>query len=288
TNPPPPPAVIDLTNEPESPIDVQQLPLLPLHGDGPTVARSRSGRNPRRTNSLRTSPPTLARSDGTLSRTREMPDIIDLTGDSPEIERTSRAHAPPRRPPQLPLARLERSFPDALVGMTFRQTANGLMLPLPALRSSITSLVSAFAPRRHTPPIPAAQRPSPKPPMEPEPPTRAGFTRATFAEPEEGNDEVVVCPCCNEELAYDPTETTVAPSSSAGKGKRKRPPEHHFWALKNCGHVYCAECFENRKPTKALPNGAGFPMKSATDIRCAVDDCETKVIPKGEWVGIYL
>jgi hypothetical protein len=29
-------------------------------------------------------------------------------------------------------------------------------------------------------------------------------------------------------------------------------------------------------------------MKSATDIRCAVDDCETKVIPKGEWVGIYL
>jgi hypothetical protein len=59
--------------------------------------------------------------------------------------------------------------------------------------------------------------------------------------------------------------------------------------------VYCADCFENRKPTKTAPIGVGFPgpggvlpSSSAIDVRCAVDDCETKVAQKSEWVGIFL
>lgn len=40
-------------------------------------------------------------------------------------------------------------------------------------------------------------------------------------------------------------------------------------------------------PTKARPNGSGFSMRSAKDIRCVVDDCESKVFNKGAWVGLY-
>lgn len=57
--------------------------------------------------------------------------------------------------------------------------------------------------------------------------------------------------------------------------------------------VYCAECFENRRPTRSAPDGVGFPFLNketaiANEIRCAVEGCETKVASKTEWVGIYL
>lgn len=59
--------------------------------------------------------------------------------------------------------------------------------------------------------------------------------------------------------------------------------------------VYCAECFENRRPTKAAPGGVGFrapagklPNQVPHDLRCAVEDCESKVANKTEWVGIFL
>lgn len=59
--------------------------------------------------------------------------------------------------------------------------------------------------------------------------------------------------------------------------------------------VYCAECFENRRPTKACPNGAGFrppagklPINAPTEMLCVVEDCTTKVAAKTEWIGIFL
>lgn len=60
------------------------------------------------------------------------------------------------------------------------------------------------------------------------------------------------------------------------------------------GQVYCAECFENRRPTKSSPEGVGFHIPagskagSPNDIRCAVEGCDTKVAAKNEWVGIFL
>ena len=74
------------------------------------------------------------------------------------------------------------------------------------------------------------REPSPKPPMEPVSPARPGFTRDTCAEDDE---KVVVCPACNEELAYAPGEGVV----TTNNGKKRRKGEHHFWALKKCGHV---------------------------------------------------
>jgi hypothetical protein len=75
------------------------------------------------------------------------------------------------------------------------------------------------------------RQPSPKPAHEPPPDASPGFTRET------GSDVVFICPACNEELAYDPLGPgDNAHPSKPTKGKRSKS-EHHFWALKACGHV---------------------------------------------------
>ncbi|EEU39462.1 uncharacterized protein NECHADRAFT_42977 [Fusarium vanettenii 77-13-4] len=282
-----PAPVIDLTAEPDSPVQTRG-----------SLPQNRSGRNPRRTNSQRISPPQLSRSDGTFfGRTAS---IIDLTVDSPEGERPSnppggRNMRPRPRPDELIELELISSMPreqsgrrppaSFAIGLT--RTIAGLlsrdiMFPPPQLDVSR----NAFAPRE----------PSPKPAMEPIPPAREGFTRDTCTDPEKESESVVICPACSEELAYDPSGTMTQSSVGGNKGKRKRAPgEHHFWALKKCGHVYCADCFENRKPTKSNRDGVGFrapegkhPYTAANDLRCAVEGCETKVSSKTEWVGIFL
>ncbi|KAM0362015.1 hypothetical protein ACHAO7_011409 [Fusarium culmorum] len=128
------------------------------------------------------------------------------------------------------------------------------------------------------------------------PPTREGFTRNTCLDPEKESESVVICPSCNEELAYDPSRTVTQGSVGTAKGKRKRGPgEHHFWALKKCGHVYCVDCYENRNPTEPNRDRVGFrspdasmPCYIGNDLICAVDNCSTKVSARTEWVGIFL
>ncbi|KAF4983353.1 hypothetical protein FZEAL_1205 [Fusarium zealandicum] len=276
---------IDLTEEPDSPVQARRP--MPQNQSG-------SGRNPRRTNSQRISPPQLARSDGTfIGRTAS---VIDLTVDSPEDER-------PPNPPGPRHAR-PRPRPDELIELEFvgsmqRRAVGGFALGLTRRLAGILNADiinfnqphldvsrNAFAPRE----------PSPKPPMEHIIPARPGFTRGTCGEPEKESESVVICPACSEELAYDPTGTVSQSAVGGGKGKRKRAAgEHHFWALKKCGHVYCADCFENRKPTKTNRDGVGFraldgkhPYTAASDLRCAVEDCDSKVSAKTEWVGIFL
>jgi len=72
-----------------------------------------------------------------------------------------------------------------------------------------------------------------KPPHEPPKPARPGFTRDT------GEDVVAICPSCNQELAYDPEGESSVPATPAKKTSRSRKAqaEHHFWAVKACGHV---------------------------------------------------
>ena len=81
---------------------------------------------------------------------------------------------------------------------------------------------------------------SPEPSLESVPLTRYGFTRDTTSTEE----RIVVCPACNDELAYEPVEASPFPSgTSRNSRKRKRAlSDHHFWALKKCGHV-CAYGF---------------------------------------------
>lgn len=66
------------------------------------------------------------------------------------------------------------------------------------------------------------------------PPARPGFTRAT------GEDLAIVCPSCEEELAYDQDEEDQkagqAPTPKKARTRKDRE-EHFFWAVKECGHV---------------------------------------------------
>ncbi|KAI0392604.1 hypothetical protein F5Y17DRAFT_435955 [Xylariaceae sp. FL0594] len=126
-----------------------------------------------------------------------------------------------------------------------------------------------------------------KPPHEPPKPARPGFTRDT------GEDVVAICPSCDEELAYDPEgDGGVAPPATPAKKpsrSRKAQAEHHFWAVKACGHVYCKKCFDNRRPTKTSPD-VGFRPDPAGSKKmlCAVEDCDSEISSKAAWVGIFM
>ncbi|EXJ63323.1 uncharacterized protein A1O5_11644 [Cladophialophora psammophila CBS 110553] len=109
------------------------------------------------------------------------------------------------------------------------------------------------------------------------PPTaQEGFIR-TF-----GEDDVILCPMCGDELAV-------------GKGDVKK----QVWVVKTCGHVYCGECAVNRSKTRATRKGKGKakeqePEKKLESPRsvpftvCNVDGCNTKVVSKTAMFPIYL
>lgn len=194
------------------------------------IPTSNIGRNPRRTFSQRVTPPSLSRSDGTLSRSAQPPDVIDLTGDSPEQSRPPH-HLRPRQPQTQ--RRGFHSPTDSLWGVTFGASGDHSGYRLSSLFNTgmgMSLLNLGLARSVHSAPRPEPE-PSRKPSMEPLPPAREGFTRNTCADPSE--EMVVVCPCCDEELAYD----TTANTTSKDKKRKRAPGEHHYWALKKCGHV---------------------------------------------------
>ncbi|KAI1085417.1 hypothetical protein F5B20DRAFT_2909 [Whalleya microplaca] len=127
---------------------------------------------------------------------------------------------------------------------------------------------------------------TPKPPHEPPKEARDGFTRNT------GDDVVAVCASCDEELAYDPDADDANPTTPPKKARTKKDKaEHHFWAVKACGHVYCRRCYENRRPAARNPVPVGFrpdPKGAKNKMFCAVEECESDVSSKAAWVGIFM
>ncbi|KAJ9150759.1 hypothetical protein NKR23_g3518 [Pleurostoma richardsiae] len=123
---------------------------------------------------------------------------------------------------------------------------------------------------------------TPKPAHVPPPPAREGFTRKT------GEDLAFVCPSCDEELKYNEDETEEPPAKKART--RKDREEHHFWAVKNCGHVYCKKCFDNRRGGPKVAQQPTFRKDQSknTKLFCAVEDCDSEVSRKDAWVGIFL
>jgi len=281
-----PASFIDLTEEPDDPVETQ------LRSQQPSQ-NSQASSNPRRTSQRASTPPRLTRSDGPISRVN-MPELIDLTGDSPEAEhpRPQRRGRPPLALPRHPHDQLPPPRGDALFQVGFGGGISGFNLARSLINPSgrfgailqgiggLYDLDVTRTARRAEP-----ERTSPKIPRAPTPPTRSGFVRNTCVEPEE--ELTMICPCCEEELAYD-RNYSAPDSSSGGSRKRKRAVgEHHFWAVKECGHVYCSDCFDKRMPTKSNPKGAGFPSRNQKDIRCIVEDCESKVSNKSHWVGLF-
>jgi hypothetical protein len=79
----------------------------------------------------------------------------------------------------------------------------------------------------------ARPRHQPKPQHQPPPPAKPGFTRS----PKE--DDVAICPGCMKELVAEKgSEEPVALKKPNGKTPNKKDrEEHHFWVVKECGHV---------------------------------------------------
>ncbi|KAK9771783.1 hypothetical protein SCAR479_11571 [Seiridium cardinale] len=123
-----------------------------------------------------------------------------------------------------------------------------------------------------------------KPPHQAPPKPREGYTRDT------NEDEVIICPSCDEELAYDPDEGDENGPPLKKARTKKDKAEHHFWAVKECGHVFCKRCYENRKPTVKNPVKVGFQIspQNPKKIVCAVDGCDSDVSSKTAWVGLFL
>ncbi|KFY08720.1 hypothetical protein V492_05972 [Pseudogymnoascus sp. VKM F-4246] len=144
-----------------------------------------------------------------------------------------------------------------------------------------------FPPHDHVRPEPR------KPEHVPPPPASEGFTRS----PKE--DDVIVCPACDEELVVGAEEpATATPPGSTGKSatkakarSRKDREEHPFWVVRECGHVYCNKCYQSRRPDAKSTSKSRFPdIQSGTKKvpLCAVDDCTSEVGDKKFWVGVFM
>ncbi|KAI1770454.1 hypothetical protein F4818DRAFT_432948 [Hypoxylon cercidicola] len=126
---------------------------------------------------------------------------------------------------------------------------------------------------------------TPKPTHDPPKETRQGFTRNT------ADDVVAICPSCEQELAYEDGDDGGSGTTGRRARSKKDKAEHHFWAVKACGHVYCRKCFDNRKPVGKNPVPVGFrpdPSGAKNKMLCAVEDCDSEVGPKNVWVGIFM
>jgi hypothetical protein len=90
----------------------------------------------------------------------------------------------------------------------------------------------------------ARPRQQPKPQHQPPPPAKPGFTRS----PKE--DDVAICPGCMKELVAEKgSEEPAAVKKPTGKAPNKKDrEEHHFWVVKECGHVSFNHFFWNYSP----------------------------------------
>ncbi len=277
-SPRPQPEVIDLTGEPDSPGEPSVIvaPRPPRPPRVQNAAPQSPGRNPRRQMSLNRRTPSLARSDGSILGNNQ--NVIDLTlDDSPAA-----LVPPPPLPQQLPRRNnhllpnphhhhhrhnhhhhlnphRQQHHPD----LSHLEDGPGIGARIAAgLFRSIDLLQHRLGIPRHdldvqflggrglnmdnpiADNIPDlnygnAQDPAaavPKEPRIPVPPAREGFTRDT------GGDDEFVCPGCERDLVYDPDEEKEAPPPTKKRMTRRDQAEHHFWALKDCGHVSCWRC----------------------------------------------
>lgn len=281
--------------------------------------QNQQNRNPRRQTSHIRRTPSLARSDGSLlgSGPRQ---VIDLTVDSsPEILEVRSIPANPNRQQQhhqqqgQPAGQPRTGGGENMNAPHISNRSHGFLRNFPAI--GIIHRIHHFA-YGHVPEVeiqmlgenpgngfnlnmnnPLADNPvnfnygaggfnrdaqNQKPVHVAPPPPREGFTRAT------GNDAAVICPSCEEELKYDPNEDEAKPPpAKKARNSRKDREEHHFWAIKACGHVFCKTCYENRKPNAKNPIKTGF-RPAEKKILCAVEDCTSDVSSKAAWVGIFL
>ncbi|KAI1410618.1 hypothetical protein F5Y13DRAFT_72918 [Hypoxylon sp. FL1857] len=305
-----------------------QPEVIDLTGDSPPqpVTQHRSQNARRQRSQQRNTPPRLARSDASYMASRTVIDLISDSDEDPAVlPQPPRQNIPPYRLPRVdPHAQQHRPRlpqPDeafGLAGNALQRFQNLIhTIPLfrimnnpPPLGDNRDEDDIAIIGHRHLMPDPlpapnlphiefnynahpfanipqAAGGPAAKPAHDPPKETREGFTRNT------GEDVVAICPSCEEELAYNPDgdESSLGPPPAKKARTKKDKAEHHFWAVKACGHVYCRKCYENRKPVGKHPIPVGFrpdPTATKNKMLCAVEDCNSDVSAKSSWVGIFM
>ncbi|KAJ5160202.1 uncharacterized protein N7482_007206 [Penicillium canariense] len=264
--------VIDLTNEPETPPRSTQ----------PRIAESRSPHSAR-----------LPRFGRNIMA--EAADVVDLEDDrdnagegpssSPEVQfvraTTVRQQPPPRRwdplslfQTNLPLPRPRHHSEMHHFGAYPRPPRHGIMPSqvdalflgtrptIPNLGSPDVLLdyaLSSFSME----PVPGRneerrRRDTYKAPS----PVPEGFSRTL------GEDDIAICPNCNWELG-------------TGEGKKQE-----IWVAKQCGHVYCGECAENRSLSKAKKTQATQRTKPFS--KCQVEGCGKPVSAPTAMLHLYL
>lgn len=242
----------------DEPVEITQASR---ESQGP--AQQSQHRNPRRQMSLNGRTPSLARSDGSLLGTHggSPRSIIDLTRESPEpIEPMDGPPIPPLYAPiQRPVPNNAPNHNSGILGGgagagsvgrepmprgffngAFHRMGRVMGYMAPQQVNEMRLEVEVIAPQLDDP-LPNIhlnyyhhhRAEAPRPPHEPPSAPRDGFTRAT------GDDLAVVCPQCDEELKYDPDNVGEDGPPAKRARTRKDREEHHFWAVKACGHVSC-------------------------------------------------
>ncbi|KAH6680412.1 hypothetical protein B0J14DRAFT_578588 [Halenospora varia] len=132
-----------------------------------------------------------------------------------------------------------------------------------------------------------------KPDHVPPKPAREHFTRS----PKE--DDLIICPSCEEELVHN-KEVEAVTKKGRGAPTRKDMEEHPFWVVKECGHVYCNNCYQHRglpgktpgnvtfRETSKEPKSGKSSARPSKVLTCSVEDCESDVKSKDKWVGVFL
>lgn len=276
-------SVIDLTNEPDSPEEIAASSFLRNSAQAapanlPSSRRNRA--NPRRQQLLGRTP-SLSRSDGSILGAAP---VIDLTLDDDDMEHMEPGlFGNPRRPVLPPIRRrppgdarrpidLVVENPDEGVRNYFTARLNRSPgNPLSSISSFLSGLMgdtppfNTLASVRTGPLHTVAHNPlgnnmpnfnyrgngynnqgEPKPPFIPPPPARPGFGRDT------AEDVNFICPSCEEELKYDPDAERAKARPAKKARNRKDREEHHFWAVKECGHV------SDGFPLRPVPNYANM------------------------------
>ncbi|TKA73410.1 hypothetical protein B0A55_04273 [Friedmanniomyces simplex] len=97
-----------------------------------------------------------------------------------------------------------------------------------------------------------------------------GFTRNP------GEDEVVVCPNCGDELAVSEDEM-----------------KQEVWVVKGCGHAYCGMCARHRSKTASKKRGKGKERVTEADVslappfsKCVIEGCG-KNVKASQMVRVY-
>ncbi|KAK0671331.1 hypothetical protein QBC41DRAFT_58834 [Cercophora samala] len=283
--------------------------VIDLTGDDEEMEQPRANPNPNpnpRRQTLNHRTPSLTRSDGSLLGNPAAADIIDLTMDepAPPLRRQHPARAQPRfnLAQPAPVLVLEDDDDGIFRARTRLQGGGHFSEVLHQLQHSFRPVAGFFEhvtifgrgsannPLGRNAPIlnyghhrGGQEHAAPKPAHVPPKPAREGFTRATG----EASEDVAVCPGCEEELKYDPDESRADMPPQKRARTKKDNEEHHFWAVKECGHVYCKSCYEGRGRAKGKT--AHFrPGPGKSKALCNVPECESEVSSKAAWVGLFL